>query len=103
MHTIVRFKCIDFVTLFQPQLTLHGPHMQPSQSSSKQVSMYDARVQFVQICMYTLFLKFLFIILNFQPINGFCKQKKINFVNTGDPYSSVCVLVCVLAFIFIFL
>lgn len=73
--------------------------MQPSQNASKQVSMYDARVWFVQICMYALFFKFLFIILNFSPINGFCKQtnkKKINFINTGDPYNSVgaCMFAC---------
>lgn len=76
MHTIVQIKCIDFVILFQSRLTLYGPRIQPSHNSSKQVSMYDARFRFVQICMYTLFLKFLFLILNFEPINGLCKQKK---------------------------
>lgn len=55
MHTVVKFKWIHFVILFQPRLTLHGPRMQPSQTSSKQVSMYDARVPFVQICMDTRF------------------------------------------------
>lgn len=102
MHTAVPIKCIDFVILFQPRLTLYGLRMQRSHSSSKQVRMYDAvcRVQFVQICMYTLFLTFLFIILNFEPINGLCKQKKINFINTGDPYYSLWACKCLLLFYF---